>query len=58
MSFESMMCLPEAENFPSALRPGEKATGNLILDASTPTGILVHKQGFTTVGWEWQYPAK
>jgi hypothetical protein len=58
MSFESMMCLPEAENFPSALGPGEKATGKIILDVPTPTGILVHKQGFMTAGWEWQYPAK
>lgn len=53
-----MMCLPEAENFPSAPGPGEKATGNIILDVPTPTGTLVHKQGFTTVRWEWQYPAK
>lgn len=58
MSFESVMCLPEAENFPSALGPGEKATGKIILDVPTPTGILVHKQGFMATGWEWQYPAK
>lgn len=58
MSFESIMCLPEAENFPSALGPGEKATGKIILDVPTPTGVLVHKQGFMPTGWEWQYPAK
>lgn len=58
MSFESVMCLPETENFPSALGPGEKATGKIILDVPTPTGVLVHKQGFMTTGWEWQYPAK
>ena len=58
MSFESVTCLPEAGNFPSALGHGEKATGKIILDVPTPTGILVHKQGFMTAGWEWQYPAK
>jgi hypothetical protein len=58
MSFESLMCLPEAENFPSALGPAEKATGKIILDVPTPTGVLVHKQGFMPAGWEWQYPDK
>jgi hypothetical protein len=58
MSFPSVMCLTDAERFPSALGPGEKATGKIILDVPTPTGVLVHKQGFMPTGWEWSYPAK
>ncbi|MET4590680.1 hypothetical protein [Arthrobacter sp. 754] len=57
-SFSAMMCLPETERFPSALGPGEKATGTIILDVPTPTGVLVHQQGFMAAGWEWEYPAK
>lgn len=57
-SFESYMCLSEAERFPSALGPAEKATGKIVFDVPTPTGVLVHKQGFMTTGWEWAYPAK
>lgn len=52
------MCLDDAEKFPSALGPAEKATGKIILDVPTATGVLVHKQGFMAAGWEWAYPAK
>lgn len=58
MSFPAVMCLTDAERFHSALGPGEKATGKIILDVPTPTGVLVHKQGFMPTGWEWAYPAK
>ncbi|MET3719224.1 hypothetical protein [Arthrobacter sp. UYEF21] len=57
-SFESYMCLPEAERFPSALGPAEKATGKIVFDVPTTTGVLVHKQAFMPAGWEWAYPAK
>jgi hypothetical protein len=57
-SMESIMCFPDTERFPSALGPGEKATGKIVLDVPTPTGVLVHKQGFMPAGWEWEYPAK
>lgn len=57
-SFEAFMCFPDAERFPSALGPGEKATGKIVLDVPTPAGVLVHKQGFMPAGWEWEYPAK
>lgn len=52
------MCLDDAERFPSALGPAEKATGKIVLDVPTPTGVLVHQQGFMPTGWEWAYPAK
>jgi hypothetical protein len=52
------MCLNDTEKFPSALGPAEKATGKIILDVPTATGVLVHKQGFMAAGWEWVYPAK
>lgn len=52
------VCLDDAERFPSALGPGEKATGKIILDVPTPKGVLVHQQGFMPTGWEWAYPAK
>lgn len=57
-TFEAFMCFSDAERFPSALGPGEKATGKIVLDVPTPTGVLVHKQGFMPAGWEWEYPAK
>lgn len=57
-SAAAYMCLNETEKFPSALGPAEKATGKIILDVPTPTGVLVHKQGFMPAGWEWAYPAK
>ena len=52
------MCLDDAARFPSALGPGEKATGKIILDVPTTSGVLVHQQGFMPTGWEWAYPAK
>ncbi|MET3203942.1 UNVERIFIED_ORG: hypothetical protein ABIB21_000718 [Arthrobacter sp. UYEF13] len=58
MTASSFMCLNDEEKFPSALGPGEKATGTIVLDVPTPTGVLVHKQGFMPAGWEWEYPAK
>lgn len=58
MTAASFMCLNDEERLPSALGPGEKATGTLILDVPTATGVLVHKQGFMPAGWEWEYPAK
>lgn len=58
MTASSFMCLNDEETFPSALGPGEKATGTIMLDVPTPTGVLVHKQGFMATGWEWEYPAK
>lgn len=57
-SFSALMCFPDTERFPSTLGPGEKATGKIVLDVPTPTGVLVHKQGFMPAGWEWEYPAK
>lgn len=58
MSMSSFSCLNDEETFPSALGPGEKATGTIILDVPTPTGVLIHQQGFMPAGWEWEYPAK
>lgn len=58
MSGPSFSCLNDKESFPSALGPGEKATGTIILDVPTPTGVLIHQQGFMPLGWEWEYPAK
>lgn len=52
------MCLDDAERFPSALGPDEKATGKIVLDVPTATGVLVHQQGFMPTGWEWAYSAK
>jgi len=57
-SFPAFMCFGDAERFPSALGPGEKATGKIVLDVPTATGVLIHKQGFMPIGWEWEYPAK
>ncbi|KIC66312.1 hypothetical protein RM50_12320 [Pseudarthrobacter phenanthrenivorans] len=57
-TYPAFTCFTAAERFPSALGPGEKATGMLVVDVPTATGVLVHKQGFMPLGWEWEYPAK
>ncbi|MBD1543911.1 DUF4352 domain-containing protein [Arthrobacter sp. IA7] len=57
-TFEAVMCMNDAERFPSTLGPAEKATGKIVLDVPTTTGVVVHKQGFMSAGWEWSYPAK
>lgn len=54
----AFMCLTDGEQLPSALGPGEKATGKVVLDVPNPSGILVHKPAFMQAGWEWEYPAK
>lgn len=57
-TFAAVMCYTDTERFPSSLGPGEKATGKLVLDVPTPTGVLVQQQGFMPFGWEWEYPTK
>lgn len=57
-TFAATMCLNDTERFPSALGPGEKATGTIVVDVPTPTGVLIHQQGFMPLGWEWEYPGK
>lgn len=58
VSFEAITCLTDNERFPSKLGPAEKATGKIVLDVPTPTGVVVHRQGFMSEGWEWNYPYK
>lgn len=53
----AFMCLDDSEVLPSALGPGEQATGKIVLDVENPEGVLVHKPLFQDFGWEWSYPA-
>jgi hypothetical protein len=44
---------------PSSIGKGEKATGIVILEVTTPTGSVAYDgAGMITGGWEWEYPAK
>lgn len=44
---------------PSSLGKGEKATGIVILEVTTPTGSVAYDgAGMISGGWEWEYPAK
>lgn len=44
---------------PSSIGKGEKATGVVILEVTTPTGSIAYDgAGMITGGWEWEYPAK
>ncbi|MFC8411045.1 hypothetical protein [Arthrobacter sp. NPDC057259] len=44
---------------PSSLGKGEKATGVVILEVTTPTGSIAYDgAGMIDGGWEWDYPGK
>lgn len=44
---------------PSSIGKGEKATGIIILEVTTPTGSIAYDgAGLIDGGWEWAYPAK
>jgi hypothetical protein len=50
-------CLPEGEQLPAQIGPGENVVGKVILDTANTTGILVYKPWYAggSSGWEWQY---
>lgn len=49
----------EGRLLPSSIGKGEKATGIVVLEVTTPTGSIAYDgAGMITGGWEWQYPAK
>lgn len=44
---------------PSSIGKGEKATGIVVLEVTTPTGSIAYDgAGMIDGGWEWDYPAK
>jgi hypothetical protein len=53
-------CVADAGRLlPSSLGKGEKAVGIVILEVSSPTGIVAYDgAGAVNNGWEWEYPAK
>jgi hypothetical protein len=49
----------ESRLLPSVIGKGEKATGIVILEVTSPTGSLAYDgSGMVSNGWEWEYPAK
>ncbi|MBG6216268.1 hypothetical protein IWX75_000712 [Arthrobacter sp. CAN_A6] len=54
-SIAAMYCYEEAQMLPSSIGPGEKATGLVVLDVESPSGILVFNDLFSMHGWEWAY---
>lgn len=53
----SFSCVDSAEQFPASMGPDEKATGKIVLDVVSPSGILIFSPE-PGLGWEWEYPAK
>lgn len=48
-------CYEDEEMLPSSIGPGEKATGKVVLDVESPSGILVFNDFSSMYGWEWAY---
>ncbi|WP_460992343.1 hypothetical protein [Sinomonas soli] len=57
-SVVSFGCLDSAQQLPSSMGPGEKATGKIAFDVPPGNGTLVYTQPGADIGWEWDYPAK
>jgi len=51
----SMYCYEDGATLPSSIGPGEKATGLVVLDVESPTGVLVYNDFSSMYGWEWAY---
>jgi hypothetical protein len=51
----AMYCYDDAAMLPSSIGPGEKATGLVVLDVESPTGVLVYNDFSSMYGWEWAY---
>ncbi len=51
----SMCCYEDGAILPSSIGPGEKATGLVVLDVESPTGVLVYNDFSSMYGWEWAY---
>ncbi|WP_211879104.1 hypothetical protein [Pseudarthrobacter albicanus] len=49
----------ESRLLPNSIGMGEKATGIVVLEVTTPTGSIAYDgAGMISGGWEWEYPAK
>lgn len=53
----SYYCFNENKYLPT-MGDAEKAAGYVVLDVEDPSGTLVYEEGYTNIGWEWEYPAK
>lgn len=51
----SMYCYEDGAILPSSIGPGEEATGLVVLDVESPTGVLVYNDFSSMYGWEWAY---
>ena len=49
----------ESRLLPSSLGKGKKANGIVVLEVTSPTGIVAYDgAGAVSNGWEWDYPGK
>lgn len=49
----------ESRLLPSSIGKGEKATGIVVLEVTSPTGTIAYDgASMVSGGWEWEYPAK
>jgi hypothetical protein len=53
-TFAAYSCIDDADTFPSDLGAGQKASGSIILDVPTASGVLLYPSAGK--GWEWSYP--
>ncbi|SFU11246.1 hypothetical protein [Arthrobacter sp. ov118] len=59
-TISAQSCLADQSRLlPSSLGKGEKATGIVVLEVTTPTGSIAYDgAGMVSGGWEWGYPGK
>lgn len=49
-------CIPESEQLPISLGPGEKSNGKVVFDVPVETGILLTNLGIgENLQWEWEF---
>ncbi|UJH70385.1 hypothetical protein [Ornithinimicrobium sp. INDO-MA30-4] len=53
----SWTCLDPADELPSEIGPGQKATGKVVIDTSLQSGVLVYTPTSfgNAAGWEWEF---
>ena len=55
-TFAAFTCVSTDQMMPNEVRPGETATGVIVLDSPTPAGVLTYRPWFMNgSGWEWEF---
>ncbi|MCC3278006.1 hypothetical protein LJ754_02380 [Arthrobacter sp. zg-Y40] len=50
-------CLAPNMMIPGTMDPGQRASGSVVLDVATPTGVLMLDDFADNEKWEWEYPS-